>query len=87
MSDPTGTLASPVETLLRRRGKRPPLKAICEVADAHQVEKIVLGLPLTPGGEEDEWCREVRRVGDGLAEVEASPPLEGKRWWIIPGGF
>lgn len=73
VSDPTGTLASPVDTLLRRRGKRPPLKAICEVAEAHEVEKIVVGLPLTPAGEENAWCLEVRRVGDALAERTGLP--------------
>ena len=73
VSDPTGTLATPVDTILRRRGKRPPFKAICEAAEAHQAEKVVLGLPLTPAGEENEWCREVRRVGAVLAERTGLP--------------
>lgn len=73
VSDPTGTLASPVGTLQRRRGKRPPVQALAQVAAEHEVEKIVLGLPLTPHGEEDDWCREVRAVGTALSERTGLP--------------
>lgn len=66
LSDPTHTLASPHETVVRRRGKRPPLAALERVARAHDVEGLVVGLPLTLSGEEDAWCEEVRRVGDEL---------------------
>lgn len=67
MSDPTGTLASPLTTLRRRPGKRPPVSAIAELARTHEVEGIVMGLPLTLEGAEDEWCAEVRYVGEALA--------------------
>lgn len=67
LSDPTGTLASPLETLRRRAGKRPPVQALADLASAHGAEKIVVGLPLTPAGDEDEWCREVRALGAALA--------------------
>lgn len=67
LSDPTGTLASPLETVQRRRGKRPPYVRIEEVARAHEVEALVVGLPLTLKGEENEWCAEVRTMGDELA--------------------
>jgi putative Holliday junction resolvase len=73
LSDPTGTLASPLTTLRRRAGKRPPIGAIAELARRHEVEGIVLGLPLTLQGEEDEWCAEVRRVGDALARRTGLP--------------
>ncbi len=70
VSDESGTLASPIETLRRRRGKRPPLKALEEVARAHDVEAIVFGLPLELSGEDSDWTREVRdvsrRLGDRL---------------------
>jgi putative Holliday junction resolvase len=67
LSDPTGTLASPLPTLKRRAGKRPPLAAIEALAKEYEVEALVLGLPLTPRGEESEWSRAVRQVGDALA--------------------
>lgn len=67
LSDETGTLASPLPTLRRRRGKRPPLKALQELAEAHGVEAVVIGLPLELDGSESAWTREVRQVGEALA--------------------
>lgn len=67
LSDPTGTLASPLETVHRRRGKRPPVAALERIARAHAVGAVVVGLPLTLAGDEDAWCAEVRRIGDELA--------------------
>jgi putative Holliday junction resolvase len=67
LSDPTGTIASPVETLLRRPGKRPPLMRLVDVARASGVERLVVGLPLDLRGAETPWCREVRAMGDELA--------------------
>jgi len=66
VSDETGTLASPVGTLVRRRGKRPPLKAMEEVALAHKVEAVVFGLPLELSGEPSPWTREVEEVAGRL---------------------
>ena len=67
VSDPTGTLASPLQTVQRRRGKRPPIAALERIAREQDVGAIVVGLPLTLEGEEDAWCAEVRRIGDALA--------------------
>lgn len=66
VSDPTGTLASPLETVTRRRGKRPPWRRMGELARAHEVGQAVVGLPLGSDGEENEWCAEVRRLGTEL---------------------
>ena len=66
VSDPTGTLASPLRTLRRRAGKRPPLKALADLAVEQSVELVVFGLPLDLGGNETDWTREVRSVGDRL---------------------
>jgi len=68
VSDETGSIASPLPTLRRRRGKRPPLKALETVAHEHDVQAVVFGLPLDLSGSETEWTREVRRVGEALAE-------------------
>ena len=67
VSDPTNTLATPLETLVRRAGKRPPIKKMAEVATAHDVGQLVVGLPIGLDGEENEWCAEVRAVGEKLA--------------------
>lgn len=66
LSDPTGTIASPLPTLKRRRGKRPPYRPIEETAREHGVEALVLGLPLDLDGEETEWTRRIREVGREL---------------------
>lgn len=68
ISDETGTLASPVTVLRRRKGKRPPLKAMAEFARSHGVEVLVFGLPLELSGSESDWSREVRRVARSLGD-------------------
>lgn len=67
VSDPTGTLATPVDTLVRRKGKRPPLRRMEEIARERDVDMLVVGLPLDLQGNENDWCAEVRKVGDALA--------------------
>lgn len=73
VSDPTGTLASPLPTVKRRAGKRPPLAALEALALEHGVQAIVLGLPLTPAGEESDWTRTVREVGEALGRRTGLP--------------
>jgi len=68
VSDPTGTIATPLETLQRRAGKRPPLARLEELGRELEVERLVVGLPLGLDGEETEWCAEVRSVGERLGE-------------------
>jgi len=67
VSDPTGTIATPLETLQRRAGKRVPLGKMEALGRQLSVEHVVMGLPLDLAGEETEWCAEVRRVGERLA--------------------
>lgn len=73
VSDPTGTLASPLPTLKRRAGKRPPLAAIEALVEEYEVAALVMGLPLTPRGEDSEWTRTVREVGEALARRTGLP--------------
>ena len=73
LSDPTGTLASPLPTLRRRAGKRPPLAALEALVEEHEVVALVLGLPLTPQGEDSDWTRTVREVGEALARRTGLP--------------
>jgi len=75
VSDPTNTLATPLETLRRRAGKRPPIARMAEIARELDVGHVVVGLPLGLDGEENPWCLEVRAMGEKLAarlEVEVS---------------
>lgn len=68
LSDPTATIAQPLTGLLRRRGKRPPVQAIADLAAANDVSHIVVGLPLTLAGTDSEWTSEVREFGRKLGE-------------------
>jgi len=67
VSDETRTLASPLPTLHRRRGKRPPIHALAEVGRSYDVGAVVFGLPLELSGEESDWTREVRAAGEALS--------------------
>ena len=67
LSDPTGTLASPLQTLERRAGRRLPLKALEEIARANDVTELVVGVPFDLRGEETEWTQRVRAAGAELA--------------------
>lgn len=68
VSDPTGTIATPLDTVKQRAGKRPPLARIAETGREWNVGHLVVGLPLGLSGDENEWCAEVREMGEKLAE-------------------
>jgi len=68
VSDPTNTVATPLDTLRRRAGKRAPLRKMEEVAREFAVDHLVMGLPLGLDGKENDWCAEIRTVGSELAE-------------------
>ena len=73
VSDPTGTLASPVTTLRRRAGKRPPISRILDLGNEFGVHGFVVGLPLEESGGENEWTEEVRAFGRRLAARSGLP--------------
>ena len=66
ISDPTNTLASPLETLSRRQGRRAPIARMVESVAEYDVGHVVVGLPLGLDGEETEWCAEVREMAHKL---------------------
>lgn len=73
LSDPTGTIAQPLTTIKRRHGKRPPVAGIARLAREHDVDAVVIGLPLTPEGEESEWTRETREFGEKVGQRTGLP--------------
>ncbi len=73
ISDPSGILATPLTTLVRRRNKRPPIPRILELAAEHNVGRFVVGLPLTEEGDENQWTRQVRLFGERLAGTSGLP--------------
>lgn len=50
LSDETGTMAFPGETLPRREGKKRDMAALRELIAANQVREIVVGMPLMLDG-------------------------------------
>ena len=73
LSDPTRTIASPLTTLTRRAGKRPPWAEIGRLVGEHEVAELVVGLPLELAGGEGEWAAEVRSFGAELARRTGLP--------------
>jgi putative Holliday junction resolvase len=73
ISDPLGMIASPAGFIARRAGKRAPIAEIIRRAESLEAKGFVVGLPLDGSGEETDWSREVRRVGDELAKRTGFP--------------
>lgn len=67
ISDPSGTIASPVGFITRRAGKRPPIAKLIARAKELEATAFVLGLPLDQEGEDTARATEVRAVA---AELE-----------------
>lgn len=67
VTDPTRTIASPLVTLVRREGKRPPWAEIARIVQEQEIAEFVIGLPLDLAGEEGAWAAEVREFGAQLA--------------------
>jgi putative Holliday junction resolvase len=75
LSDESQTLASPLETLVRRKGKRFPMPGLLELIQAHRPVAVVVGLPLTGEGEEGESAAAARETADAVA-ARTSLPVE-----------
>jgi len=73
VSDPLRMIASPLTTLQRRAGKRPPWAEITQLVQEQEVDEAVVGLPLDLSGDETEWTKEVRQFGDDLARRTGLP--------------
>jgi putative Holliday junction resolvase len=73
VSDPSQTIAQPLATLSRREGKRFPLQRLRVHLDEHEPVGIVVGLPITPSGSEDERAADVRELGASLASKTELP--------------
>jgi putative Holliday junction resolvase len=75
LSDETQTLASPLETLARRRGKRFPMGRLLELVDAHRPVAVVVGLPLAADGSEAGATVSARELADQV-RARTGLPLE-----------
>jgi putative holliday junction resolvase len=73
LSDPTRTIASPLTTLPRRAGKRPPWPALERLVQENEVTALVVGLPLDLRGDETAWTAEVRAFAAQLGRRTGLP--------------
>ena len=65
ISDPTGTLATPLPPV-QRPGSGPGLNAIAELVRDQGAERVIVGLPVSLSGEEGAQAAETRRFVDAL---------------------
>jgi len=67
VSDPSGTLATPL-AVVERPDTRKGLAKIAALADELGAERVVVGLPLTLAGDEGEQAGEARAFADSLRD-------------------
>lgn len=66
VSDPTGTIATPIEPVERPASKRGMARLAGLVAE-REIEQVVVGLPLSLSGGDSEQTRETRDFAQRLA--------------------
>jgi putative Holliday junction resolvase len=66
LSDPTGTIVTPVETIERPATRR-GLTRLRQLVREREVERVVVGLPLSLSGEDSEQTRETRAFATELS--------------------
>ena len=72
VSDPTGTLARPLE-VVERAATESGLQRIVELCRSEEAERIVVGLPVTLRGERGEQAAETERFVEALRTVAPVP--------------
>ena len=68
VSDPTGTLARPLRTV-ERAATEEGIDELAEIVRAEEVERVVVGLPLTLRGESGSQAEETERFAEALEAV------------------
>ena len=72
VSDPTGTLATPLDPVLKP-GTKKGLQRLRELVRELEVERVVVGLPVSLGGGDSAQTRETRHFADRLGAVVDVP--------------
>jgi putative pre-16S rRNA nuclease len=72
VSDPTGTIARPL-CVVEGGGSGDGLARLAALIGEHEVERVVVGLPLTLRGERGEQVRETERFVEALGDVTDVP--------------
>jgi putative Holliday junction resolvase len=66
LSDPTGTIVTPVEPIVSPAGRR-GLAAILRLVGEREVQRVLVGLPLSLRGADTQQTRETREFAATLA--------------------
>jgi putative Holliday junction resolvase len=72
VSDPTGTIARPVG-VVERAGSERGLAELAALVRKHEVERVVVGMPLNMRGEHGEQARETELFMEALAGAVGVP--------------
>ena len=72
VSDPTGTLATPIEPVLRP-ATRKGFARLVELVRDREAERVVVGLPLTLSGADSDQTRETRAFAERLRAAVRVP--------------
>jgi putative Holliday junction resolvase len=72
VSDPTGTLATPLEPVLRP-GSKKGLQRLAALVGELGAERVVVGLPVSLSGADSAQTRETRQFADRLQAAVAVP--------------
>jgi putative Holliday junction resolvase len=72
VSDPTGTIARPL-CVVEGAAEESGLQELADLIAEHEVERVVVGLPLTLRGERGEQARETERFVEALGETTSVP--------------
>ena len=72
VSDPTGTIARPL-CVVEKAATGDGLARLAALIGEHEVDRVVVGLPLTLRGERGEQVRETERFVDALNDVTNVP--------------
>src|SRR5208282_4448409 len=66
LSDPTGTIVTPI-AVVAQPGEKRGLAALARLVRDHEVERVVVGLPLSLQGGDTDQTRETRAFAEELA--------------------
>ncbi len=75
LSDETQLLSSPLDTLVRRRGKRFPMPRFLELVALHHPVGLLVGLPLTGEGGESESTALARELARSVERRTGLPTV------------
>ena len=73
LSDESQILASPLDTLVRRAGKRFPMPRFLELVAQHHPVGVVVGLPLSGEGAEEASAAAAREMAEMIARRTGLP--------------